>query len=76
MEGCRKIDKIPDLDVYMVNVHASKVGADSVRQDYDGVKERHIDLTYCDRTSHDDDEEHEHLIADYAEFCIQLRKII
>ncbi len=73
MERCKKIDEIPDLDVYIVNVHASKV--DNVREDYDGVRERHLDLTYCDRTSHYD-EENAHLISDYASFCNQLKELV
>jgi hypothetical protein len=75
-EDVEKIDEIPDLDVYIVNVHASKVDAGKVRpEDYEGVKERHSDLKYCDRTSHYD-EENAHLIADYAKFCIQLRELV
>ena len=71
-----KTDDIPDLDVYIVNVHASKVDAGRVRpEDYEGVKERHSDLKYCDRTSHYD-EENAHLIADYAKFCSQLRELV
>lgn len=34
----KKANEIPDLDVYVVNVHASRV--DNVRLDHDGVKER------------------------------------
>ena len=71
--------EIPDLEVYLVNVHASKVDSSRVRKDYDGdydrVKERHTDLTYCDRTSHYD-EENAHLIADYANFCNQLKELV
>ena len=71
-----KVGEIPDLDVYIVNVHASKVDAGRVSpEDYDGVKERHTDLKYCDRTSHYD-EENAHLIADYAKFCNQLRHLV
>jgi NTE family protein len=69
----KKVDDIPDLDVYIVNVHASRV--DNVCEDYDSVKERHTDLTYCDRTSHYD-EENAHLISDYANFCNQLRELV
>ena len=31
--------KIPDLDVYIVNVHPSKYGDDKLRLDHDSVKE-------------------------------------
>jgi len=71
-----RIDEIPDLDVYIINVHASRMDEGKVRpEDYDGVKERHADLTYCDRTSHYD-EENAHLIADYANFCNQLKALV
>jgi hypothetical protein len=70
-----KVDEIPDLDVYIVSVHASKVDRGEVREDYDGLKERHADLTYCDRTSHYD-EENAHLIADYANYCNQLNELV
>lgn len=71
-----KVDEIPDLDVYIVNVHASKVSTDDIHDDdYDRVKERHTDLTFCDRTSHYD-EQNSHLIADYAKFCNQLMELV
>lgn len=71
---------IPDLDVYIINVHASKVDESRVCKDnddgdYDGVKERHTDLKYGDRTSHYD-EENAHLIAHYADFCNQLKELV
>lgn len=34
-----KVDEIPDLDVCIINVHASIVDAGKVREDYDGVKD-------------------------------------
>ena len=41
--------KIPDLDVYIVNVHPSKI--DIIPTDYDGVNDRVTDITYSDRNS-------------------------
>jgi NTE family protein len=67
--------KIPDLDVYIVNVHPSKYGDDNLRQDHDGVKERANDIIYSDRTSHYD-EKMAHLIADYANFCSKLKELV
>ncbi|HEY7081684.1 MAG TPA: patatin-like phospholipase family protein [Nitrososphaeraceae archaeon] len=67
--------KIPDLDVYIVNVHPSKYGDDKLRQDHDGVKERKDDIIYSDRTSHYD-EKMAHLITDYANFCSQLEELV
>jgi NTE family protein len=63
--------KIPDLDVYIVNVHPSKYGSPELREDHDGVTERANDIIYSDRTSHYD-EKMAHLITDYANLCRQL----
>lgn len=41
--------KIPDLHVYIVNVHPSK--KDVISTDYDGVNDRFNDITYSDRNS-------------------------
>jgi predicted acylesterase/phospholipase RssA len=57
-------DEIPDLDVYIVNVHPSK--ADSIPTDYDEVKNRANDISFSDRNSHYD-EMVTHLAADYNE---------
>jgi NTE family protein len=61
-------DKIPDLDIYIVNVHPSKIETDMIPKDYDGVKDRHNDIKYGDRTSRYD-ENIAHLISDYTNFC-------
>jgi NTE family protein len=53
-------DKIPDLDVYIINLHPSKqywVPA----EDRDAVKDRINDITYSDRNSHYDE-----MVADMA----------
>ena len=67
--------KIPDLDVYIVNVHPSKYGGPKLRDDLDGVTERANDILYSDRNSHYD-EKMTHLIKDYAKFCSQLNNRI
>ena len=41
--------KIPDLDVYIVNVHPSK--RDNIPTDHDGVNDRFNDITYSDANS-------------------------
>ncbi len=41
--------KIPDLDVYIVNVHPSK--RNIIPNDHDGVNDRFNDITYSDRNS-------------------------
>jgi predicted acylesterase/phospholipase RssA len=57
-------DKIPDLDVYIVNVHPSK--ADNIPTDYDEVKNRVNDIQFLDRNSQYD-EMVAHLATDYNE---------
>jgi NTE family protein len=65
-------DKIPDLEVYIVNVHPSKMDIQSLPEDYDGAKDRKNDIIFGDRTSHYD-EKMAHLIADYANFGTQMK---
>jgi predicted acylesterase/phospholipase RssA len=57
-------NKIPDLDVYIVNVNPSKV--DNVPSDYDEVYNRQTEITFLDRNSHYD-EMVAHLATDYNE---------
>ncbi|HET7283299.1 MAG TPA: patatin-like phospholipase family protein [Nitrososphaeraceae archaeon] len=64
--------KIPDLEVYIVNVHPSKIDIHILPEDYDGVKDRKNDIIFGDRTSHYD-EKMAHLIADYANFGTQVK---
>ena len=47
--------KIPDLEVYIINLHPSKINIDSVPKDYDGIKDRVNDIVYSDRNSHYDE---------------------
>ena len=65
-------DKIPDLEVYIVNVHPSKGDVDLT--DYDATKDRHNDIRYCDRNSHYD---HQAVTiqTDFIEMIEQLKKI-
>jgi NTE family protein len=67
--------EIPDLDVYIVNVHPSKFSGDKLRQDHDGVKERKDDIIYSDRTSYYD-EKMAHLITAYTNLCNKLNKLV
>ena len=52
--------KIPDLDVYIINVHPSKQYTVPA-EDRDSVKDRINDITYSDRNSHYDE-----MVADLA----------
>ncbi len=57
-------DEIPELDVYIVNVHPSK--RDNVLTDYDEVKNRVNDILFSDRSSRYD-EMVTYLATDYNE---------
>ena len=57
-------DEIPDLDVYIVNVHPSK--KDIIPTDYDGVNDRVNDIMFSDRNSRYD-EMVTYLVTDYNE---------
>lgn len=52
-------NKIPDLEVYIINLHPSKANIDSIPQDHDGTKDRINDIVYSDRNSH-----HEEMVTD------------
>jgi predicted acylesterase/phospholipase RssA len=65
--------KIPDLEVYMVNVHPSK-GETIQEDDHDGVKDRINDITFFDRNSHYD----ENIVdtaTDYIEIIDKLKDL-
>jgi predicted acylesterase/phospholipase RssA len=70
-----KNGKIPDLEVYIINVHPSKIHVDMIPVDYDGVKDRHNDIKYGDRTSHYD-EYMMHRITDCINFASQLKNLV
>jgi NTE family protein len=62
--------EIPDLDVYIVNVHPSK--QDKVPTDLDGVKDRINDITFMDRNSHYDETVAD-LVTDYTDLIDRLK---
>ena len=65
--------KIPDLDVYIINVHPSKQYTVPA-EDRDSVKDRINDITYSDRNSHYDE-----MVADlataYTELIYNLKEL-
>src|SRR5215212_2245126 len=63
-------EEIPDLDVYIVNVHPSK--QDKVPTDLDGVKDRINDITFMDRNSHYDETVAD-LVRDYTDLIDRLK---
>jgi NTE family protein len=66
-------DKIPDLEVYLVNLHPSKI--ETIPLDHDGVLARKNDIIFGDRTSRYD-EAMAHLISDYKNFGLQLKDFV
>ena len=65
-------DEIPDLDVFIINVHPSKQV--TVPPDLDAVQDRINDITYSDRNSHYD-EMIADLLADYTELINKLKEL-
>ena len=63
--------KVPDLEVYIVNVWPSKEKI--VPSDYDGAKDRHNDIKFHDKTEYD--EKVGFIISDYIELVKQTRNI-
>jgi NTE family protein len=66
-------DKIPDLDVYIINVHPGKHDKFST-DDCDLVKERIDDITYSDRNSHYDEMVSD-LVTDYTDLIDKLKEL-
>lgn len=65
--------KIPDLEIYIINVHPSK-GTNIQDEDLDGTQDRINDITYGDRNS-DYDENVVNKTTDYAEIIKGIRHI-
>ena len=65
-------DEIPDLDVYIINVHPSR--HDKVPTDLDGVKDRTNDITFIDRNSRYDEMVAD-LVTDYTDLINRLKEL-
>lgn len=65
-------DEIPDLDVYIVNVHPP--GKDAIPTDLDGVKDRINDITLGDRDSQYDPMVAD-VVTDYRELIDKLKEL-
>jgi hypothetical protein len=74
-ESAKPNEKIPDLDVYIINVHPNKMDIDMLQNDYDTIKGRDIDILYHDRNSHYD-ENISKLLSDYNNFVIQMKNLL
>jgi len=62
-------DKVPDLEVYIINVWPSK--EKNLPSDYDGVKDRYNDTRYNDKTKYD--ETVTSLVSDYIHLVKEIR---
>jgi NTE family protein len=69
------INEIPELEVYIVNVHPSKIDIGKIPTDHNGVKDRQNDITYADRNSRYD-ENMTRLIGDYASFVTEMKDLL
>src|ERR671916_1796909 len=65
-------DEIPDLEVYIINVHPSK--QDEVPADVDGVRDRINDITLSDRNSHYEEMVAD-LVTDYTDLIDKLKEL-
>jgi NTE family protein len=74
-ESVKPNEKIPDLEVYIINVHPSKMDKDILPHDYDGIKDRKNDILYHDRNSHYD-ENISYILTDYNDFVRQMRNLL
>ncbi|MCC2648055.1 MAG: Patatin-like phospholipase, partial [Nitrososphaeraceae archaeon] len=63
---------IPDLEVYIVNVHPSK--QPNPHTDLDRVRDRQNDIIFSDRTSYNDEKVAD-LVTDYKYFTTQIRDL-
>jgi NTE family protein len=66
-------DEAPDLEVYIVNVHPSRLGVNDIPRQYDEVKDRNNDILYGDRTYND--QYSASLVTDYIDFITRLKDL-
>jgi NTE family protein len=69
------LNEIPQLDVYIVNVHPSKIDIGKIPMDHNGVKDRQNDIIYADRNSRYD-ENMTRLISDYGNFVTEMKDLL
>jgi predicted acylesterase/phospholipase RssA len=65
--------EVPDLEIYIVNVHSSRIEDKDIPKHYDEVKNRNIDILYGDRTYHD--QSSFSTIMDYIDFITRLQDL-
>jgi len=65
--------EVPDLDIYIVNVHPSGIDDFHMPEQYDEVKDRNNDMLYGDRTYNDQCSAS--LVTDYIDFIASLQDL-
>ena len=66
-------EKVPDLEIYVVNVHPSRIDVNDMPKQLDEVKDRNNDILYGDRTYND--EYSASLVTDYIDFITSLKDL-
>lgn len=66
-------DEAPDLDVYIINVHPSRIDLDHIPTKYDEIKDRNNDILYGDRTYIDQCAAL--FVTDYIDFIKRLKDL-
>jgi NTE family protein len=74
-KNVENMNEIPELEVYIVNVHPSKIDTGKVPMDHNGAKDRQNDIIYADRNSRYD-ENITRLIGDYANFVTEMKDLL
>ena len=65
--------EVPDLEIYIVNVHPSRIDDNDIPRQYDEVKNRNLDILYGDRTFHD--QYSGSLVTDYIDLIASLQSL-
>jgi NTE family protein len=68
-------EEIPDLDVFIVNVHPSKIDIKDIPCDNEGIKDRHNDILFGDRSSRYD-EKMANLVGSYSNMVTEMKYLI
>ena len=65
--------EVPDLEIYIVNVHPSTIDVNQMPEQFDEVKDRNNDILYGDRSYND--EYSASLATDYIDFITSLKDL-
>ena len=68
-----KRDQAPDLEVYIINLHPSRIDLVNIPKKYDEVKDRNNDILYGDRTY--SDQYTASLVTDYIDLVTKIKEL-